>query len=184
MKQIYIILTHTGTMLSKIIKGYTGDEYSHVSVALDSELKEMYSFGRLHPYNPFIAGFVHEYIDKGTFKRFKKTRTRVIELEISDEQYLKLKELIEKMQIKKEQYKFNLLGIVAAGFNRNRKKENYFYCAEFVKYAIEESDIHIELPELIKPESFKKMHVGKEIYNGLLRDYRYAFNKQLSRIGE
>ena len=184
MKQIYIILTHTGTMLSRIIKGYTRDEYSHVSVALDSELKEMYSFGRLHPYNPFITGFVHEYIDKGTFKRFKKTMTRVIELEISEEQYFKLRELIEKMQIQKEKYKFNLLGLFAVGFNIKRKKENYFYCAEFVKYAFEESDIHMDLPELIKPESFKKMHIGKEVYTGLLRDYHYAFNKQLSRIGE
>lgn len=44
MKKIYIILTHTGTLLSKIIKMYTKDEYSHVSISLDSELEEMYSF--------------------------------------------------------------------------------------------------------------------------------------------
>lgn len=183
MKQIYIILTHTGTMLSKIIKCYTRYEYSHVSVSLDPELQEMYSFGRLHPYNPFITGFVHEYIDKGTFKRFKKTRTRVIELEISDEQYLKLKELIEKMQIKKEQYKFNLLGLFAVGFNIRRKKKNHFYCAEFVKYAMEEADINIQLPELIKPESFKRICTGRDIYKGFLRDYHYIRNRQLNGIG-
>ena len=48
MKKIYIILTHTGTMLSKIIKKYTKDEFSHVSIALDKELNRMYSFGRLN----------------------------------------------------------------------------------------------------------------------------------------
>ena len=44
MKKIYIVLTHTGTILSKIIKYWTKDEFSHVSIALDEDLKEMYSF--------------------------------------------------------------------------------------------------------------------------------------------
>ena len=70
MKKIYIILTHTGTILSKIIKYYTGDEFSHVSIALDSQLRKIYSFGRLNPYNPIKGGFVHESVDKGTFRRF------------------------------------------------------------------------------------------------------------------
>ena len=43
MKKIYIVLTHTGTTLSKIIKTYTKDEFSHVSIALDNKLQEMYS---------------------------------------------------------------------------------------------------------------------------------------------
>ena len=38
MAKIYIILTHTGTVLSKIIKKYTKDEFSHVSISLDREL--------------------------------------------------------------------------------------------------------------------------------------------------
>lgn len=44
MKKIYIVLTHSGTALSKIIKGFTKDEFSHVSISLDKELNEMYSF--------------------------------------------------------------------------------------------------------------------------------------------
>ena len=73
MKKVYIVLTYTGTIISKIIKSYTKDEFSHVSIALDIELKHMYSFGRLNPYTPLWAGFVQEYIHKGTFKRFYKT---------------------------------------------------------------------------------------------------------------
>ena len=98
MKKIYIILTHTGTILSRIIKTYTKDEFSHVSIALDNELKEMYSFGRLNPYNPFIGGFIHEYLNKGTFKRFVKTRAKIIELEIDDKQYNELKHIISEFK--------------------------------------------------------------------------------------
>ena len=94
MKKIYIVLTHTGTTLSRIIKGFTKDEFSHVSISLDSNLKEMYSFGRLEPYNPFWGGFVHEYIDRGTFKRFYKTKTKIYSMQITDEQYEKAKNAI------------------------------------------------------------------------------------------
>ena len=87
MKKIYLVLTHTGTTLSTIIKCYTKDEFSHISIALDEELNEMYSFGRLHANNPFIGGFVHESIDFGTFKRFKNTQTEIYSLEIDNNKY-------------------------------------------------------------------------------------------------
>lgn len=169
MKKIYIILTHTGTTLSKIIKKYTKDEFSHVSIALDANLQEMYSFGRLNPYNPFWAGFVHESIHKGTFKRFYNTKTKVYSLEITEEQYQVIKNIIK--QIKKGNYKFNILGLIAVGFHKRIRLRNSFYCAEFVKYVMEKAKVETELPELVKPEDFKYIKGLKEIYNGLLRKY-------------
>lgn len=173
MKKIYIILTHTGTNLSKLIKNYTKDEFSHVSIALDSELKYMYSFGRLNPYNPFWAGFVHEYIDDGTFKRFYLTKTRVYSLEVTDEQYKSIKDTIQKIEQEKEQYKFNILGLFAAGFRKKIAMKKSFYCAEFVKYVMEQAQIETELPEVAKPEDFKKIKKLKEIYSGFLKKYKY-----------
>ena len=57
-EKIYIIQSCTGTILSNIIKGYTKNIYTHVSLSLDINLNNMYSFGRLNPYNPFWGGFV------------------------------------------------------------------------------------------------------------------------------
>ena len=165
MKEIYIVLTHTGTLLSQIIKKYTKDEFSHVSIALDVELKEMYSFGRLNPYNPFWGGFVHEYIDKGTFKRFYQTRAKVYSLEI------------KHFETEKDSYTFNALGLFAVGFHKRIKKEHSFYCAEFVKYILDESKIDTALPEIVKPEDFKKIDGLQEIYGGLLREYQ-VFKKK------
>ena len=67
MKEVYLVLTHTGTTLSNIVKFYTKKDYTHVSISLDSELKRLYSFGRLNPNNPFKAGFVREDLETGTF---------------------------------------------------------------------------------------------------------------------
>lgn len=173
MKKIYIVLTHSGTTLSKIIKNYTKDEFSHVSISLDKSLQEMYSFGRRHPYNPFWAGFVHEYIDKGTFKRFHQTRAKVYSLEITDEQYGKVENKIRQIQKEKERYHFNIIGLFAVGFHKRIQKEYSFYCAEFVKTVLEKAKIKTELPEVVKPEDFKKMQGIQEIYEGMLRKYPY-----------
>lgn len=175
MKKIYIILTYTGTILSKIVKIYTRREYSHVSISLNEDLTKMYSFGRLNPYNPFSGGFVHEEIDKGTFKRFKKTKTKIYSLEISEEQYEKLESVIEQMQAKKNLYKFNVIGLLGIMLNVKIKREKYFYCAEFVKYVLEQSQV-LELPELVKPEDFEKVSGISEIYSGVLREYRIEDN--------
>ena len=172
MKKIYIILTYTGTALSKIIKCYTGDEFSHVSIALDSKLSKMYSFGRLNPYNPFWGGFVHERINSGTFKRFPKTRAKIYSLEIEDEKYEKLKYIIMYIEKMKKNYKFNILGLFAVGFKIKIKADKSFYCAEFVKYVLEEAKIEEKLPELIKPEDFKKIKNLKLEYYGLLKSYK------------
>ena len=175
MKKIYIILTHTGTTLSKIIKKYTKDEFSHVSISLDVKLENMYSFGRLKPYNPFIGGFVHEYINKGTYKRFYNTKAKMYSLEVDELQYDKLKRIINDIEIEneKERYKFNILGLLAVAFNKKISIKRSFYCAEFVKYVMEKSGININLPDIIKPEDFKKIDGLKLIYDGLLRKYKY-----------
>ena len=171
MKKIYIILTHTGTILSKIIKNYTKDEFSHASIALDSDLKEMYSFGRLNPYNPFWGGFVHEGIEFGTFKRFKKTVCRIYTLDVTEEQYSNVKRLIEYIKNSKQLYKFNVIGLFAIGFNKRISFENSFYCAEFVKYVLDKSSIKNNLPEMIKPEDFKYIKNADVVYEGLFREY-------------
>ncbi len=171
MKKIYFVLTATGTILSKIIRAYTKDEFSHVSISLDKELQHMYSFGRLHPYNAFSGGFVHEYIDKGTFKRFYKTQSVIYEYEIEDKQYDLLKQTVLNFQHKKNSLKFNLIGLLAVGFNIKYQKENSYYCAEFIKFATEQSGIKLNLPEIVRPENFKDIDGKVEIYQGLLRKY-------------
>ena len=171
MQKIYIVLTHTGTILSRIIKTYPGDEFSHISISLNKELTEMYSFGRLNPYNPFWGGFVHEYINKGTYKRFFRTQTKVYELEVTDEQYNKIKDNIEKIKNDEVKYKFNIIGLFAVGFHKTIKREHSFYCAEFVRYVLENAGLKIDLPVPAKPEEFKNIQGLKEVYKGLLRKY-------------
>ena len=78
-KSIYVILSQTGTMFSRVLKFFTHAEYNHASISLTPTLEQMFSFGRLNPRNPFVGGFVEEGKNKGTFKRFYKTKAIVLE---------------------------------------------------------------------------------------------------------
>lgn len=171
MSKIYIVLTYSGTILSKLIKIYTQKEYSHVSISLDEDLRHMYSFGRLNPYVPFFAGFVQESPKFGTFKRFNKTKTKIYSLEVDERQYEKITRIIRKFDLEKEKYSFNIIGLLAVALNLKIKRERSFYCAEFVKYVLDNSNLQIDLPEIIKPDDFACIEGSHEVYTGKLTDY-------------
>lgn len=173
MKKIYVVLTCTGTILSNIIKYYTHDEYTHSSISLDKNLEELYSFGRLNPYNAFRGGFVHEGIDFGTFKRFYKTKAVIYEIPVEDDEYKKMVCAIDNVASNKKEYKFNVFGLFLVAIRKKFQMKNSFYCAEFVKYILETGVGKIEeLPNLIKPEDFKKLKNKNIIYEGLLKNYK------------
>lgn len=173
MQKIYIVLTHTGTLLSNLIKLYTKNDYSHVSLAFDEDLNEMYSFGRIYTYNAFIGGFVREYLTAGIYKRFKNTMTSIYELQVTDQQYKDIKEKVIRMYKRRKEYKFNFIGVFFVMFHKKIKRKNALYCAEFVKYALASGDVDMKyLPDIIKPEDFKQIKDARLVYKGKLNEYR------------
>ncbi len=184
MKEIYIVLTHTGTILSRIIKFYTKNEFTHSSISLDVNLEKMYSFGRLNPYNPFKGGFVHEGISWGTFKRFSNTYTQIYSLTITDLEFNTINSLIIHFENNKSAYSFNTKGLFLAGFDKYITSNNTFYCAEFVKYLLDSANLNVNLPATVKPEDFKAIYNLKPIYSGKLMDYFHASNNAYSSISQ
>lgn len=172
MKKVYIVLTYTGTLLSKLVKLYTHKEFSHVSISLDENLDKMYSFGRENPYLILPAGFVHEGIHIGTFKRFKKTKTAIYSLRVSDEQYENLKKTIAKFNRNKDNFDFNIMGLFTAMFRVKLKRERKLYCAEFVKVVLDDAGVETNLPNCVRPDDFKYIDGLKLVYTGQLQDYR------------
>ena len=56
MKNIYILLTRSRTILSRLIHLATNDTYTHASIAWDDELTTLCSFARRHTSLPLPAG--------------------------------------------------------------------------------------------------------------------------------
>ncbi len=174
MKNIYVVLSQTGTIFSRVLKLMTGAEYNHASISLSPSLDTMYSFGRINPYNPFIGGFVEEGKDIGTFKRFYNTRAVVLELKISDEKYHAIKYFIDYFSHHRPQFSYNYLGVLFACFKKNYEPKNRFYCSQFVRTCLTSFGIDnaCDLPKIIKPIDFLKLDNKKIIYQGLLKNYK------------
>ena len=170
--KIYIVISYTGTLMSNVVRIWTRKKYSHTSISLDKNLEQMYSFGRVNPYYPFIGSFVHESPKWGTFKRFKNTKCLIISVDVTNEQYSKAKAEIDTfIKNGRKHYRFNDRGVVYAAFNLRKQQKNKYYCSEFVKHILDTAGIENDLPEVIKPMDFLKMEKYDVIYEGYLRDY-------------
>lgn len=170
---IYIVISQTGSALSRILKLLTKAEYNHASISLSPELDTMYSFGRLEPYNPFVGGFVRESPNYGTFKRFSNTKVIVLSVLISDKQYQGIRRRINDMYSNKEEYHYNYLGLVLAGIHIHYRHENRFYCSEFVKEMLVSQDVSDaeRLRPIVKPVDFLQLPSAARIYCGRLTNY-------------
>ena len=171
MRKIYIVLSFTGTWLSRAVRIYTRKEFSHVSIALDKDLDYMYSFGRINVNNPFWGGFVHEVQNKGVFEKFYNTKSVIYPIEVNEQQYKKIKKSIKKFKASKDLYGFNMIGLIGAGLNIRISRKNKFYCAEFVKYILDNAGVDLELPDVVKPQDFLDASNGKFIYRGKFNEY-------------
>lgn len=179
-KYIYVVMSHTSSAFATLIKYCSRAEYSHVSLALDEQLDEIYSFGRLRPRNPFIGGFVEEDIQKGTFARFKNTYAGVYKVPVEKEQYNQLLELIGEFKKDPRKYGYNLVGVVALRFGITCERENKYFCSHFVAEVLEESGIleFDKAPNNVTPIDFnQKMNQQQLIYMGKLAHYPERINE-------
>lgn len=179
MKNIYIILTNTGSYVSKFLNLHINGKYVHVSLSLDKDLSKAYSFGRKYTYTPLPGGFIKENYEK-ICKHFKNSESKIIELEITDEQYETLKKDLSKNYIKKQDdYKYNLLGLILIKYNIKYHRKNHLACSQFCgKILIENNIIDFKKDySLITPEDFYQIK-GKTIFEGKTIDYiKNSLNK-------
>src|SRR5690554_2266658 len=133
-QKIYIVLTRTNTVMSKLIRIFKNDEFTHAAISLDKELKHMYSFGRRDTYNPFIGRFRKEDVNEGVYKLCNTLPGAIIDVEVSKQQYEKAKVLLDHFISNSELYKYNYKGLLHSLFNNSVCSENRFLCSEFVYY--------------------------------------------------
>lgn len=172
-KKLYIVLSQTGSSISRLLKLFTKAKYNHSSVCLTEGLQRMYSFGRLYTWTFLFGGFVKESPNTGTFRRFSKTEACVIALDITAEQHAEIWAFLDEMYKNKKQYSYNRRGVIMAGFHKTARKKNGYYCSEFVKEILVRFQIVDEslLPTIATPNDFYELFQDKVIFTGKLKDY-------------
>lgn len=174
MKKIYIMFSHTGTNFSRLLKVSTQSQYTHVSIALDKDFKRLYSFGRGSlSEHPLKARFVHEKIDDGVYKELAhRAVCRIYEVNVRDEQYEEAERIL-KIYNSKYKASYNFLGILFIPLRITFRPRDKFVCSQFIAYILNNAGIinfgkHINL---ITPNDILNKIIGKQIYEGYVRDY-------------
>jgi hypothetical protein len=175
--EIYVLLTDTGTLFTKTIKLFTRDPLNHASLAFDSNLNEVYSFGRKNPNNPFFAGFVKEDV-RADF--FEQTTCALYKCTISQHAYQSIRTQISVMEQNSDQYKYNLLGMFGVMFNIEMKREYAYFCSQFVASVFEQGGVNLvnKSPLLVTPGDLVNTPLLELVYHGKLHNYTGCQQRQ------
>ncbi len=176
-KNIYLVFSKTGTMFSNIISFCTKEDYAHVSISLDSTFTKMYSFGRIIPDKVLPAGFVEENLYSGVFSMFPDSRCMIYRVPVTVEQYNLLCDEINNFKDNKDNLRYNILGTSLLYINKPRKRENRYFCSEFVSEVLINSGIYKtdKLPESILPLDLLEISPKTLIYEGYINESKYLF---------
>lgn len=168
-RTIYIILTETGTLLSRAIGMYTGKDMNHASISFDPNLYEMYSFGRIHVNNPLSGGFVHEDAETGLFEL---AECAIYQIQVSPQQYIHMKQFTQYMYWNRERYKYNFLGLFGVLMKKEVRRERAFFCSQFVATILKKGGLPIKHnPALMTPHCLAQLPFTELVYSGRLSEY-------------
>ncbi len=175
MKQVYILLSRTGTVPSQLIHKMTPGTFTHSSLALTPETNHFYSYARRTLNNPLNAGIIIEDIHDFVFARYPDCHCALFSLEVSDEGYERIKQCIQHYLQNYKKAKYNFLGILPLRMGFRFARKFRLVCSQFVALALHSSKDLIlpKDPYLMLPNDFLKIANIKKIYEGPLKNCRF-----------
>ncbi len=172
MKTIYILLTRSGTVLSRAIYCFTRDPYTHVSISFDRDLQPLYSSGRKNGDTMFPAGPCMEVFHRGFYLRNRHIPCALYALSVPEERYEAALAQARYFADNAQAYHFNLLGIALCKLGIPFHPRNAFFCSQFVGEILRRSNA-LPLPRdtsLLRPMDYTTLPQLHCIFRGSLAD--------------
>lgn len=144
---VWIIFSHTHTGMGRIIRTFTGGEYNHVSVCLDGDLEQVYSFARYQVNAPLAGGFVHEsperLLDGGL-----DTPVEIYAVPLSGARYGFIRQRISQCcEMKRGRLLYNSFGAALSVLGLRLRLPNAYTCLDFAAELLGEGAV-CTIPEL------------------------------------
>ena len=184
MKKIYILLSKTDTIPSRLIHVSIGGLYTHASIALTPETDKLYSFARRTLHNPFNAGFIVENTSTFVFAKYSECQCAVYSLEITDDAYERMEKLLSEIVSEKDKYGYNFLGAIPSKYGIRWRRKYRFTCSQFVAFLLEKAKA-TKLPKhylLMMPNDFLNVKGLKLIYSGKIGDCKIKASNSTSYV--
>lgn len=155
---VYVILTYTGSLVSRGVKFFTGDEYTHVSISFDSSLRNMYTFGRLNDENIFRGTFKKEDISSPYYQNHDPKVPYAVYIVPCTESEVKLmKKRMKYFSENRDKFHFDFTGLFLNGLGIPNAPENRYFCSRFVSEVLNAGNPDSPLiadPTLQHPQDF------------------------------
>lgn len=146
MHSIYIMLTRSETVLSRLVFLVTKDAYTHASISFDHKLTTFYSSSRKNGRTIFPAGPCRESLNWGYYRRHDQIPCIVYELPVSAEAYESAKQEVAAIMEKASRYHFNVIGLLLCRMGIPFHRKRFFFCSQFVSEILQRSHA-LELPK-------------------------------------
>ncbi len=113
MKKIYVVLSGGNTLPKRAFRALTDSKYDHVSVSFNEKLTVMYSFSKSQLEVPLVGGFVSEYPSR-FIAEGGDIPVRVFALSVSDEEYMRVREVLRRIMTHPQIYTYNFIDKAAS----------------------------------------------------------------------
>lgn len=172
-RDIFLLLTRSGSFFSRVIHTATKEEYTHVSIGVFNSY-EFYSFARRHTRLPLPAGFVKERLDSGLLAKSTTAPCALYRLTVPEKSYRSISRRIKKMLRKQRAFHYSILGTFFCFFGKSYRRENKYFCSQFVAETLENSGaVKLErLPELYHPVDLMSIPQLELCFKGTLGELR------------
>jgi len=163
MKKVYVLLTQSAGRGAKAIRFFTHYPYAHASIGLEEDMNTFYSF--------LFKGFIVEKIEHYNRKCDVPMRCMLYEIPVSDEKYDKLRSNLHDFEKKSDKLRFSTLGMVLAIMRLPVwKRENHYFCSQFVAEMLKESGINKSICpcRITQPRDFKYVDNARMVFQGNL----------------
>lgn len=172
MKTVYILLSKTGTFPSRVIHFLKGGPFTHASFSFVPSTERFYSYARRHPKNFLVAGLIMENLQTEVFAHYKNCRCALYSLEVSDEDYEKMQQLVNYYLLHYKKASYNMIGMPLLGLGIRIRRKYKLTCSQFVALILSRSN-QVKLPKdpyLMLPNDFVKINGLSLLYDGPIKD--------------
>lgn len=162
---VYVVFISTKTYMGKMIRLFTHNEYSHVTIAFDQDLRKMYSFARYYINSPILGGFVTE-IPLRYLHGNNDVNIKICKIPLSKTEYNRIHTEVEFFHRNSEQMIYNTLNAVLSLIGKRLSTSNMFTCVEFVTHLL-------RYPDIMAIRELERRLKGYIVYQGSMRAVSY-----------
>ena len=168
-KSVFILLTEQYDPMSRFVRFITWGKYTHASIGLDDHFNHFFSFVTKN-------GFYLERPIKSKKAKKMARKCALYRLDVTEEIYEKIKNMIEGFQIRIEQYHYNYFGVllcllkIPCILRIPHYRKNCYFCSQFVSELLTLSGAAKlrKKPSLYLPDDFIREPMLRILFQGSL----------------